>query len=344
MKKSNPGADAPATESAARNPGSGGHALGAGEPSGAGGQPLALILSAAPPAVRPCPWPWAFGRPGGRLDRPGRGRGQLCRISSILGASGLPGASGRGGGRAVVHRILCRNRAQEAELVPSGSMWRHNRGPGAGLSPGPGRRRPSGLCGLLLRVACAAGSAAVFRQVQTQRGTLADACAGAMLVLGLCQVVWFRVFGCRLGRGGLSHLYGNRDGGAPGAVLCGLAVDLSRITPVPVTPVLCVGFLCRSLLARRSRFLSVLCPALWSLPVMYVAGTFDPCVLLGLGTGGLVAGLFPGQARPDASAPAPLLTGDCQPFGDCRWSAGIPSGNPEPGAPQCGRARHCHLI
>ncbi len=112
-------------------------------------------------------------------------------------------------------------------------------------------------------------------------------------------------FGCRLGRGGLSHLYGNRDGGAPGGLSCGLAVDLSRITPVPVTPVLCVGFLCRSLLARRSRFLSVLCPALWSLPVMYVAGTFDPCVLLGLGTGGLAAGLFPGQARPDASAPAP---------------------------------------
>lgn len=110
---------------------------------------LALILSAAASgSTPPAPGPGLFGRPGGRLDRPGRGRGQLCRISSILGASGLPGASGRGGGRAVVHRILCRNRAQEAELVPSGSMWRHNRGPGAGLSPGPGRRRPSGLCGL----------------------------------------------------------------------------------------------------------------------------------------------------------------------------------------------------
>ena len=162
-----------------------------------------------------------------------------------------------------------------------------------------------GFVGFLLRVACAAGSAAVFRQVQTQRGTLADACAGAMLVLGLCQVVWFRVLDVGLAVAAFLTCMGTGTAGLPGAVLCGLAVDLSRITPVPVTPVLCVGFLCRSLLARRSRFLSVLCPALWSLPVMYVAGTFDPCVLLGLGTGGLAAGLFPGQARPDASAPAP---------------------------------------
>lgn len=168
--------------------------------------------------------------------------------------------------------------------------------------------------------------------------------AGAMLVLGLCQVVWFRVLDVGLAVAAFLTCMGTGTAGLPGAVLCGLAVDLSRITPVPVTPVLCVGFLCRSLLARRSRFLSVLCPALWSLPVMYVAGTFDPCVLLGLGTGGLAAGLFPGQARPGCLGAGPLLTGDCQPFGDCRWSAGIPSGNPEPGAPQCGRARHCHLI
>ena len=72
------------------------------------------------------------------------------------------------------------------------------------------------------------------------------------------------------------------------AALCGLAVDLSRITPVPVTPVLCVGLLSSSLLMRRSRVLPLLCPALWSLPAMYVAGSFDPYVLLGLGAGGLV--------------------------------------------------------
>ena len=162
-----------------------------------------------------------------------------------------------------------------------------------------------GFVGFLLRVGCAAGSAAVFRQVQIQRGTLADACAGAMLVLGLCQVVWFRVLDLGLAVAAFLTCMGAGTAGLSGAVLCGLAVDLSRITPVPVTPVLCVGFLCRSLLARRSRFLSALCPALWSLPVMYVAGTFDPCVLLGLGAGGMAAGLLPGPARSEGSTPAP---------------------------------------
>ena len=39
----------------------------------------------------------------------------------------------------------------------------------------------------------------------------------------------------------------------------------------PVTPVLCAGLLSSSQLMRRSRVLPLLCPALWSLPAMYVA-------------------------------------------------------------------------
>ena len=155
-----------------------------------------------------------------------------------------------------------------------------------------------GFLGYLLRVGCAAGSAAVFVQVRAKRGTLADACAGAMLVLGLCQMVWFRVLDLGLAAAALFACMGSGTAGLPMAALCGLAVDLSRITPVPVTPVLCVGLLSSSLLMRRSRVLPLLCPALWSLPAMYVAGSFDPYVLLGLGAGGLVAGLIPGRVRP----------------------------------------------
>ena len=162
----------------------------------------------------------------------------------------------------------------------------------------------SGFVGFLLRVGCAAGSAAVFRQVRTQRGTLADACAGAMLVLGLCQVVWFRVLDLGLVSAAFLACMGTGTAGLPTVALCGLAVDLSRITSVPVTPALCAGFLCGSLLARRSRILPFLCPALWSLPAMYVAGTFDPHVFLGLGVGGLAAGLLPARGRPGSSTVA----------------------------------------
>ena len=162
----------------------------------------------------------------------------------------------------------------------------------------------SGFVGFLLRVGCAAGSAAVFHQVRTQRGTLADACAGAMLVLGLCQVVWFRVLDLGLVSAAFLACMGTGTAGLPTVALCGLAVDLSRITSVPVTPALCAGFLCGSLLARRSRILPFLCPALWSLPAMYVAGTFDPHVFLGLGVGGLAAGLLPARVRPGSSTVA----------------------------------------
>ena len=44
-----------------------------------------------------------------------------------------------------------------------------------------------GFLGYLLRVGCAAGSAAVFVQVRAKRGTLADACAGARVVFFMGQ-------------------------------------------------------------------------------------------------------------------------------------------------------------
>lgn len=163
----------------------------------------------------------------------------------------------------------------------------------------------AGFVGFLLRVGCAAGSAAVFRQVRAQRGTLADACAGAMVVLGLCQMIWFRVLDLGLASAAFLTCMGMGTGGLPMAALCGLAVDLSRITPVPVTPALCAGFLSGSLVARRGRMLPFLCPVLWSLPAMYVVGTFDPHVLLGLGVGGVAAGLLPTRAGSTAVAAPP---------------------------------------
>lgn len=156
--------------------------------------------------------------------------------------------------------------------------------------------------GYLLRIGCAMGSAAVFRQVRAQRGTLADACAGAMLVLGLCQMIWFRVLDLGLTAAALFTCAGTGLAGLPMAALCGLAVDLSRITQIPVTPVLCIGVLTAPLLSRRHRLFSLAGPALCSLPAMYVAGVFDPYVLLGFGVGGAASVLIPGRLRPRAAA------------------------------------------
>ncbi len=155
----------------------------------------------------------------------------------------------------------------------------------------------SGFCWFPAPRGCAAGSAAVFRQVRTQRGTLADACAGAMLVLGLPGGL---VPGLDLGlvSAAFSPAWGRGRRAAHGGTV--------RVGGGPVPDYLCAGDagVVRRLFvwlpsARRSRILPFLCPALWSLPAMYVAGTFDPHVFLGLGVGGLAAGLLPARAGPE---------------------------------------------
>ena len=223
--------------------------------------------------------------------------GQLCRLPSVLGAGGLPGAYGRDSGGSAGCGPVCRDGAAAAGMVPAGPVWGHDGGLGPGVSPGPRDGGQLWLCWFPARVGCAAGSAAVFRQVRTQWGRW-QMPAPARCWSWACARWSGSGFGSGPGVCGFLACMGDGDGGLPTVALCGLAVDLSRITSVPVTPALCAGFLCGSLLARRSRILPFLCPALWSLPAMYVAGTFDPHVFLGLGVGGLAGGSFrPGPAR-----------------------------------------------
>lgn len=156
------------------------------------------------------------------------------------------------------------------------------------------------LGGFALRVAAAGVSGAAF-----SRGRRLTPFTAALTVLGLCQVLVFRVLDLGLAAAVLLTCLHPGAGGLVWAVAAGAAVDLSRITPVPVTPVLCLSLLTGSLPGLRRRFTACLSPALWALPAMYLGGNFDPVVLTGMLAGGLAALPFP-QMRPEAvSPPAP---------------------------------------
>lgn len=153
------------------------------------------------------------------------------------------------------------------------------------------------LLGYLLRTGFAALSAAAFARPK-------GPWAAGLMVLALCQMQVLKVV--NLGLGAAALLACLHPGSLLWALACGAGADLSRITAVPITPVLCLA----ALPLAPGKGLYRLAPALWSCPAMYVAGTFDPYVPLGLLAGGLASLPFPGKtARPKAAPPpaaAPL--------------------------------------
>ena len=96
----------------------------------------------------------------------------------------------------------------------------------------------------LLRVALGAASTALFLRVLRERNPILDWLAWAVAVLALAQIVPFP----GLGLGYLTAGILAAAGAFPAASLAGLALDLARITPVPMT-------------ARWRRW--------WSLPTAY---------------------------------------------------------------------------
>ena len=153
------------------------------------------------------------------------------------------------------------------------------------------------LGSFVLRVAAAGVSGAAFSQ-----GRRLTPLTSALTILGLCQILVFRVLDLGLAAATLIACLHPGASGLIWAVTAGAAVDLSRITPVPVTPVLCLSLLTTSLPGLRRRFTACLSPALWALPAMYLGGDFDPVVLIGMFAGGVAALPFP-QTQPKAVPP-----------------------------------------
>lgn len=139
-----------------------------------------------------------------------------------------------------------------------------------------------------LQVFLAAGGTWIFGAVMERRDPVADWLAGGLAVLALAQVVPFRYLDLGYVAAGVLAAVGAFPAGA----LAGLALDLAQITRVPMTAVLCLGYLPR-LIPRLSPKLTWLAPAAVYLPVAAICGVWDMTPLPGLIIGGAVSLLIP---------------------------------------------------
>ena len=140
----------------------------------------------------------------------------------------------------------------------------------------------------LLRILLAAASAGLFGVVARRRVSVADWIAQGVAVLALAQVAPAPWLSFGFFAGGLLAAGGE----FPAAAMAGVALDLARVTPVPMTPVLCVGYLAR-LIPFRNKWLRYAAPvAVYGL-VMALCNVWDPKPLAALAAGGAAAVLLP---------------------------------------------------
>lgn len=144
----------------------------------------------------------------------------------------------------------------------------------------------------LLRIVLAMVTTILFAVARERRDPMVDWTVCGFCVLALAQaapVPWLNL-GCVAG--GILCC----AGAFPAAALAGLALDLGQITAVPMTAVLCLGYLLR-LLPWGSRRLYYAAPSAVYLLVMFLCGVWDLTPLPALALGSLVAVFVPG--RPD---------------------------------------------
>lgn len=139
------------------------------------------------------------------------------------------------------------------------------------------------LWNCLVQTVAAAGAAWAFGSLSRQRTRLMEAAGAGMLCLALCQMLVFDILDVGIAAGAF---FVCMTGDLNTALLCGLGIDLARITAVPVTPILALSILTAG---KRNSLLPRLAPAIWAFPLMYIAEVFDPVVPLGLFVGCLLA-------------------------------------------------------
>lgn len=139
----------------------------------------------------------------------------------------------------------------------------------------------------LIRVGLATGGAWLFAQIRKGRNPVLEWLVCGLGVLALVQIVpvsWFSLG--FFAAGALAMV-----GAFPAAAIAGLAIDLSGVTPVPMTAVLVLSYLFR-LLPRPLGWVGCLIPACMHLIVMWLCGVWDvlplPALLLGAFTGSLL--------------------------------------------------------
>ncbi|MBE6976941.1 MAG: hypothetical protein E7439_07135 [Ruminococcaceae bacterium] len=142
----------------------------------------------------------------------------------------------------------------------------------------------------VLRVAMAALSARLFAIVTERRDPVVDWVACGIAVLALAQIMPIPY----VGFGYIAAALLTCIGAFPAAALAGMALDLARITPVPMTAVMCLSYLVRLIPGGRKKWM--LCvPAFVYALVMGLCGVWDLMPLPGLAIGGLASWVIPGQ-------------------------------------------------
>ena len=139
----------------------------------------------------------------------------------------------------------------------------------------------------ILRVLLAAGATRLFQLISHRRDPVADWLGEGIGVLALAQIA---PFGFSLGYPAGALL---AAGGAfPAAALAGLALDLARVTPTPMTAVMCLSYLTR-MIPLRQRWLRYFAPGAVYLLIMGLSGHRDLTPLAGLLIGGVLAVFLP---------------------------------------------------
>ena len=146
----------------------------------------------------------------------------------------------------------------------------------------------------LLRIVLGAASTKLFETVLRRREPAADWLAQGVAVLALAQIAPGPGFSLGYVAAGLLAAAGT----LPAAALAGLALDLSRLTPTPMTAVLCLAYLTR-LIPWGARWLRYCAPGAVYLLVMLLCGVRDYSPVAGLVVGGGLAVLLP--QRPELS-------------------------------------------
>ena len=140
----------------------------------------------------------------------------------------------------------------------------------------------------LLRIFLGAASARLFYLVRDHRNPVADWLAEGVAVLALAQIAPFPGFSLGFPAAGLLAA----GGALPAAALAGLALDVSQITATPMTGVLCLSYLSRTIPHGR-KWIPYAAPAAAYLVVMKLGGFTDFLPMLGLAAGGAAAVFLP---------------------------------------------------
>lgn len=156
----------------------------------------------------------------------------------------------------------------------------------------------------LLRVALGGAAPWLFHRWQARGEPVAGWFCWGLLSLGLAQIAPVRWLGLGFAAAGAMAAAGT----FPCAALTGLALDLSGITPVPMTAVTVLAWSIR-FLPRYPRWAACLAPAYVGLLLQYLCGCWDLLTLPGLLLGGVLGGLLPARGK---TAPRRGETGAAQ--------------------------------